>query len=46
VDLTEALSRLRLGLAGLGHSYPALFALAGLSSVVAGITITRVRSVC
>ena len=30
---------------GLGHSYPALFALAGLSSVTAGITITRVRSV-
>ncbi|HEY1622892.1 MAG TPA: MFS transporter [Streptosporangiaceae bacterium] len=27
---------------GLGHSYPALFALAGLSSLAAGITITRV----
>jgi hypothetical protein len=30
---------------GLGHSYPALFALAGLSSAAAGITITRVRSI-
>jgi MFS family permease len=30
---------------GLGHSYPALFALAGLSSLAAGVTITRVRSV-
>ena len=30
---------------GLMHSYPSLFALAGLASLVAGVTITRVRSV-
>ena len=30
---------------GLMHSYPSLFALAGLASLVAGATITRVRSV-
>ena len=30
---------------GLAHSYPALFALAGLSTVAAGVTITKVRSI-
>jgi hypothetical protein len=30
---------------GLMHSYPSLFALAGLASIAAGVTITRVRSV-
>lgn len=30
---------------GLLHSYPALFALAGLASVTAGVTITKVRSI-
>ena len=30
---------------GLMHNYPALFALAGLASIAAGATITRVRSV-
>jgi MFS family permease len=30
---------------GLMHSYPSLFALAALASLVAGVTITRVRSV-
>ena len=30
---------------GLMHSYPALFALAGLASVAAGVTITKVRSI-
>jgi hypothetical protein len=30
---------------GLMHSYPSLFALAGLASLVAGATITRVCSV-
>ena len=30
---------------GLGHSYPALFALAGVASAAAGVTITKVRSV-
>ncbi|HZR52196.1 MAG TPA: MFS transporter [Streptosporangiaceae bacterium] len=33
------------GVVGLGHSYPALFALAGLASVAAGGTITKVRSI-
>jgi len=33
------------GVVGLGHSYPALFALAGLASVAAGVTITKVRSI-
>ncbi len=30
---------------GLMHSYPSLFALAGLASIAAGAAITRVRSV-
>jgi pyrroline-5-carboxylate reductase len=30
---------------GLMHSYPSLFARAGLASIAAGVTITRVRSV-
>jgi hypothetical protein len=30
---------------GLMHSYPSLFAPAGLASIPAGVTITRVRSV-
>jgi len=30
---------------GLMHSYPSLFALAGLASIATGVTITRVRSV-
>jgi MFS family permease len=30
---------------GLMHNYPSLFALAGLASLAAGATITRVRSV-
>jgi MFS family permease len=30
---------------GLMHSYPALFALAGLASAAAGVTITKVRSI-
>jgi MFS family permease len=30
---------------GLAHSYPALFGLAGLASVTAGLTITKVRSI-
>ena len=30
---------------GLMHSYQALFALAGLASLAAGITITKVRSI-
>jgi hypothetical protein len=30
---------------GLMHSYPSLFARAGLASIPAGVTITQVRSV-
>ena len=30
---------------GLMNSYPALFALAGLVTVIAGVTVSRVRSV-
>lgn len=30
---------------GLMNSYPALFALAGVAPVIAGMTVTRVRSV-
>jgi hypothetical protein len=30
---------------GLMNSYPALFALAGLVTVIAAVTVTRVRSV-